>query len=309
MIPQPRRAVLVAPALALLLLVLPSTAFGQATRTWVSGVGDDANPCSRTAPCRTFAGAISKTAAGGEMNAIDPGAFGPVNINKSLTIRSQVEAGILASGTNGIVVNAAPTDKVVLDGLDIHGAGTGAPTSLVGIKVLQARAVQIRRTDISRMQAGIAVVPNAASSTRVTITDSHVYNNGVGIFNGPSIATSPFAVTVVRRSLIAENTCGVVAASTGPNATTPNAGADCGSAAGPLNQVSAIELFDSGIHDNDTGVYARGAASLVDLSENYITGHSAFGLRSVGGGQLRSFSSNVIVNNGASDVPTVLGKQ
>jgi len=37
-----------------------------------SGVGDDANPCSRTAPCKTFAGAISKTAAAGEINCLDP---------------------------------------------------------------------------------------------------------------------------------------------------------------------------------------------------------------------------------------------
>jgi hypothetical protein len=310
MLPQPRRAVLVAPVLALLLLVLPSTAFGQATRTWVSGVGDDANPCSRTAPCKTFAGAISKTAAGGEMNVIDPGAFGSVTITKALTIRSQVQAGILASGTNGIIVNAGVNDRVVLDGLDIHGAGTGAPTGLVGIKVLQARAVQIRRTDISRMQAGVAVVPNTANSTRVTISDSHVYDNGVGVFNGPSVATSPFAVTVVRRSTIAENTCGVATSSTGPNATTPNANTDCGTAApGPLNQIAAVELFDSGIHDNGTGVYSRGALGLVDLSENYITGHSAFGLRSVDGGRLRSFSTNAIVNNTASDAPTTLGKQ
>src|SRR5512133_1207923 len=72
----------------------------QATRTWVSGVGDDVNPYSRTAPCKTFAGAISKTAAGGEINIIDPGGFGAVTITKSITIRSDhIEAGVLVSGT------------------------------------------------------------------------------------------------------------------------------------------------------------------------------------------------------------------
>jgi hypothetical protein len=79
----------------------------QATRTWVSGVGDDANPCSRTAPCKTFAGAISKTAAGGEINVLDPGGFGGVTITKSISIIAEgVEAGVLVSGTNAIVVNA-----------------------------------------------------------------------------------------------------------------------------------------------------------------------------------------------------------
>src|SRR5713226_5003074 len=95
-------------------------AHAQATRTWVSGVGDDANPCSRTAPCKTFAGAISKTAPAGEINVLDPGGFGAVTITKSITIRADhVEAGVLVSGTNGIVVAAQSTDTVVLEGLDI----------------------------------------------------------------------------------------------------------------------------------------------------------------------------------------------
>src|SRR5438128_323295 len=90
-------------------LALPSLAAAQATRTWVSGVGDDANPCSRTAPCKTFAGAISKTAAGGEISALDPGGYGAVTITKAITINGdggQV-ASILVAGTNGIVVAAA----------------------------------------------------------------------------------------------------------------------------------------------------------------------------------------------------------
>src|SRR5215218_8955642 len=96
-----------APALALLALIIPASASAQATRTWVSGVGDDVNPCSRTAPCKTFAGAISKTAAGGEINCLDPGGFGGVTITKSLTISCEgVTGGTLVSGTNAIVVNA-----------------------------------------------------------------------------------------------------------------------------------------------------------------------------------------------------------
>src|ERR1043166_9558589 len=102
-------------ALAAAVLTLATgilTAHAQATRTWVSGVGDDANPCSRTAPCKTFAGAISKTAAGGEINVLDPGGFGAVTITKSITISSVgFEAGVLVSGTNGIVISAGSTDN------------------------------------------------------------------------------------------------------------------------------------------------------------------------------------------------------
>src|SRR5690242_18192497 len=91
-------------ALAHLLTAAPAHA--QATRTWVSGVGADANPCSRTAPCKTFAGAISKTAASGIINCLDPGGFGAVTITKSITIDcTGTFAGVLAAGTNGINVN------------------------------------------------------------------------------------------------------------------------------------------------------------------------------------------------------------
>src|SRR6476620_9101682 len=106
-----------------------SIAQAQATRTWVSGVGDDVNPCSRTAPCKTFAGAISKTAAGGEINCLDPGGFGAVTITKSLTIDCTGTIGsILASGTNGVIINCTagvtPAPEVKLRGLSIDGAGT-----------------------------------------------------------------------------------------------------------------------------------------------------------------------------------------
>src|ERR1700756_558888 len=111
--------------LAIIPVMIGATLFSvpanaQATRTWVSGVGDDANPCSRTAPCKTFAGAISKTATGGEINVLDPGGFGALTITKSITISSVgFEAGVLVSGTNGIVVSAGPADSVTLEGLDI----------------------------------------------------------------------------------------------------------------------------------------------------------------------------------------------
>src|SRR4029079_13245463 len=105
--------------------------YAQATRTWVSGVGDDANPCSRTAPCKTFAGAISKTAAAGEINIIDPAGYGGVTITKSITINGGGSfASVLVSGTNGIIVNVGASDVVTIRNVSINGLGTG----LSGIK-------------------------------------------------------------------------------------------------------------------------------------------------------------------------------
>src|SRR5213083_627604 len=98
----------------------------QATRTWISGVGDDVNPCSRTAPCKTFAGAISKTATGGEINCLDPGGFGGVTITKAITLNCEGTLGsILVSGTNAIIVNAPSTAVVRIIHLKIVGIGTG----------------------------------------------------------------------------------------------------------------------------------------------------------------------------------------
>src|SRR6476469_3862487 len=105
------------------LCVFPSVARAQATRTWVSGVGDDVNPCSRTAPCKTFAGAISKTAANGEINALDSGGFGAINITKSITIDGAgAQASILALNVNGVIINGAGI-TVTLRNLSINGAG------------------------------------------------------------------------------------------------------------------------------------------------------------------------------------------
>jgi len=90
-------------AVALFTLAFASLAHAQATHTWVSGVGDDANSCSRTAPCKTFAGAIVKTAMDGEIDVLDTGSYGMANITKSLTIDgSGALATILYGGGNGI---------------------------------------------------------------------------------------------------------------------------------------------------------------------------------------------------------------
>jgi hypothetical protein len=185
-------------ALRILTFVTVAIAFtavaqAQATRTWVSGVGDDANPCSRTAPCKTFAGAISKTAAAGEINVLDPGGFGGVTITKPITISSEgFEAGVLVSGTNAIIVNVPnATDFVVLRGLDIEGLGTG----LNGITILTGGTVQIENCTINRFtQNAINFVPTVANS-KLFVIDTIVRNNGnFGASSGGGIFVGPTAL-------------------------------------------------------------------------------------------------------------------
>src|SRR6059036_3614146 len=138
---MPRSKPLLSISATLLLVCLWSGgAQAQATRTWVSGVGNDANPCSRTAPCKTFAGAISKTADGGEIDALDPGGFGAVTITKNITIDGTgTLASILSAGTNGVIVNAPATATVTLHNISINGAGTG----INGIRFLAGKALNV----------------------------------------------------------------------------------------------------------------------------------------------------------------------
>ena len=159
-----------------LVVTCSSLAHAQATRTWVSGVGDDANPCSRTAPCKTFAGAISKTAPNGEINVLDPGGFGGVTITKPITISSEgFEAGVLVSGTNAIIVNVPnATDSVVLRGLDIEGLGTG----LNGITIITGGTVFVEKCTINHFtQSGINFAPTVANS-QLHVVDTILRNHG-----------------------------------------------------------------------------------------------------------------------------------
>src|ERR1700759_1268114 len=122
------------------LLLASAPAHAQPTRTWVSGVGDDVTPCSRTAPCKTFAGAISKTAPGGEIDALDPGGFGAVTITKAITIDGHAAfGGVLGAGAHGVVVSAGASDVVTLRGLTFTGLGTG----LSGISFTSGQALHV----------------------------------------------------------------------------------------------------------------------------------------------------------------------
>ncbi|WP_247350496.1 MULTISPECIES: hypothetical protein [unclassified Bradyrhizobium] len=215
----------------------------QATRTWVSGVGDDVNPCSRTAPCKTFAGAISKTFINGEIDCLDGGGFGTVTITKSITIDCTGGFGsILASGTNGIIINIAvnandPLRTVRLRGLTINGTGAsgtiGTRTGLRRINILQAAAVMVEDTIISdftlqgssdtRSTAGKLFVRNSvirnnsgtgagvagASTNTASVENTHSINNGFGVAVGNGNRVS------ISRSVMSGNTSAGVEADAG----------------------------------------------------------------------------------------------
>jgi hypothetical protein len=182
----------------------------QASRTWVSGVGDDANPCSRTAPCKTFAGAISKTAAGGEIDALDPAGYGAVTITKAITIDGgggQV-ASVLVSGTNGIVVQAGPSDVVILRNLRINGIGTG----INGIRFLSGKDLNVENCFIFGFTTnGIDIALNQATAASAHIINTVLKNNGQVGIRATNAVTPPVQVGITN-SFVILDTIGIESA-------------------------------------------------------------------------------------------------
>jgi hypothetical protein len=198
-------------AAAALLVGAVHDASAQATRTWVSGVGDDANPCSRTAPCKTFAGAISKTAANGEINCLDPGGFGGVTITKSISIVcTGVIGGVLASGANGIVINALASDTVLLDGIEVEGVGAG----LDGIRIVGGGRTTIRNVAV-RNFTGYGINLTAAAFARVFLDNVLLLHNGGGLNvqgSGPGVPNY-----AVLHDVVMDNNITVGARLSGPS--------------------------------------------------------------------------------------------
>ena len=200
----------------LLLLALPATASAQASRTWVAHDGDDVNPCSITAPCKTWAGAISKTQAGGEMTASDPGGYGPLTITKSITVNGNGFGSTLNSGgANGFVVNMSsnPNDverRVVLRNLEISGAGTSP--GLHGVRIIDAKSVHLEDVYIeNQSDDGVDVQPNAGQDIAVSLNRVSVNSvGGAGLRMVGTLATQKLTA-VVRDSTFRRAGAGVLA--------------------------------------------------------------------------------------------------
>jgi hypothetical protein len=305
-----RRIALLALTLGSLVSFL-APAHAQATRTWVSGVGDDANPCSRTAPCKTFAGSISKTAPGGEINCLDPGGFGALTITKSITISCEAgTAGVLVSGTNGFIVNAAASDVVVLRGLDIEGLGTG----ISGISILSAGTVHVQQTVIRNFRgggSGITLTPNNIA-IRLFVSDTFFGSNGNSATTG-GIVIKPqgtgTASAAITNAKFENNSQGIRAdatATTGTVRATIEGSSISGNGTDGVtaianSTVGSIVIVDRSVIANNaqSGVVANGATLL--LGASVVTGNGT-GLSTVNAGTLFSYRNNNINGNANDNV-------
>jgi len=294
-----RRIASFAIGLALLApLLAAAPAHAQATRTWVSGVGDDANPCSRTAPCKTFAGAISKTAASGEINCLDPGGFGAVTITEAKSIVCHhTLGGILSAGLNGVLINAGAADKVHLKGLEINGVNTGtngirfiAGSALIvediridnvsqwGIQFANTATANFEVKNVTVMNAvlgGMQVRPNNAGAVATGIVSNlTAYRGGKGIEidgNGGSPSN-----TIIRDSSFSNNSIGVslTTGATGISAMVTNTAIENNSTAGVSSSANAIaRLGANQITGNVVGV----SGNVFSFGNNQLRGNSTEG--------------------------------
>jgi hypothetical protein len=310
------RVLMMALATAGLSVVYAAPASAQATRTWVSGVGDDVNPCSRTAPCKTFAGAISKTAAGGEINCLDPGGFGAVTIIKSMTISCPYTEGGALAGGNGITVNLPlATDVVVIRGLDIFGVNP--PSN--GIRFINQGSLHIEDSVIRRFNAanswgvnfqpsgagnlyisnttitqngnaatggGVLIKPTGTGTARAVIDDVRIRNNAsTGLSTDTTGNSGGLALTVNNTQVSGTSGNGILALSPAGNA------------------ASTIMLVNSTVANNNAiGVGANGLVTM-RVGNTTITGNAfaaGSGVVMSNGGQIVSYLDNRLDGNASN---------
>ena len=283
---------------SLVVLALPSIATGQANRTWVSGLGDDMNSCSRTNPCKTFAGAILKTNVAGEINVLDPAGYGTLTISKSITIDAPRSFGqILAGGLQGILINitaasdtaktvrlrgvsingmAAATDGIrivaanrvfiedlLIDGVSRHGINVGASNSFLSVS---------RTTIRNAGNFGINLEPEAQTTATLAMESSNVSKCEAGLFAGRG------AIVTVRDSAFLNNVTGVAA------------------------QDSDVALVECMVAHGERGLMARANAA-IRISLTTVTRNQT-GLGALSGGKIISFKNNIVHGNGTDGVPT-----
>jgi hypothetical protein len=299
------RLILMTTSTLVLFAVCVFQAQAQATRTWVSGVGDDVNPCSRTAPCKTLAGAISKTAVNGEINAIDSGGFGAVTITKSITIDlSSVQGGVLTNAGNAINVNDSATANpgtivVTLRGLDINGLG-GATN---GVRITSAKTVNIENSTIYGFTNGIS--DGRTTGGTLLVSDTIIRNNpntNVALTTTSDPGVRAFLDKVQLKSAVAG-----LAVANGNTATITNSFINGNTSYGivAFGANSTVTAKNCSISGNQTGVAINNGNPIIRISDLLIT-QNVTSLSIAGGstGQILSFGDNKISGNTVDNPPS-----
>src|SRR5215471_9463 len=277
----------------LLVILFASSAWSQTVRTFVASTGLDTNPCSRTAPCRTFNAALAAVSAGGEVVALDSAGFGSnVTINKAVSVISPggVFGGIWVPSGDGITISAGPSEVVNLRGLTLNGQG-----GTNGINFISGAAVHVENCVVNGFGMGIRFT----NSGKLFVKDSTIRKNITGIFIG---TTGPIAASIdhvrltentgagldvvdgakvsIRNSVSSGNATGINSTSTQPAgvevnvenclvAGNANGIASAGDAGGTS---SIVRMSDSTVTDNQIGLVQILAGALLSRGNNTVEG-------------------------------------
>jgi hypothetical protein len=289
-------------AVGTLVLLTPAPAAAQALHTWISGVGDDVNPCSRTAPCKTWAGAIAKTADGGEIGAIDPGTFGGVTITKSITLDGNaVLASTIAAGTNAITVNAGADDHVVLRNLDLNGLSDGSSAGLSGVVFIAGKSLTIESCVIANFgQYGV----QHGGPGALVLHDTIIRNAAAGAVNVEPASGTPNVMILDSRlegSSFGLHLVGTAVATVRNTHASHNAGPGFWATGGDLALSGGSSVM------NGTGVESSSGAN-VRIADMTVFGNASVGLMEDSGGTITPFSGELVAGNPPT-VPNACGIQ
>jgi hypothetical protein len=307
-----------------------TAAWAQAVRTWVSGVGDDVNPCSRTAPCKTFAGAISKTSPGGEINCLDPAGYGAVTITRSITIDCEdTQGSILAGSVNGVIVNDGATGfpgsiRVVLRGLSINGAQSGAQNAqgnpgsgLNGVRFISGRSLTIERVIIQNFNAtgtnGFGISFQPSTSAALTVINSTIAYNGSaagggGILIQPTGVGGNARVVLTRVDLADNGNAGLRINTTGNTGSGIRVNVTDSEFNGNVNGISLlVPAGTTGVNATitgstmfrNTGVGLLGDGSSMNVRvANSTIAENGTGVSRLNGAVINSYLNNRLIGNG-----------
>jgi hypothetical protein len=280
-------------AVAIFMFAFAAIAQAQATRTWVSGVGDDVNPCSRTAPCKTYAGAISKTAVNGEISTLDPGGFGAVTITKSITIegtQGQGYGSILHSGVTGVSIaydsfsGEALTQKTVrLRNLNINGSGGSGGSASSGLRAIRISGGA--NSDNSKVFIEDCVIDGSFGSPGRGIEDVRTGNNAHLIVSNTTIRNNGGSGIQVTGN---NNTRVTISNSRISN---------CGGFGIAATGGARVVIFNSEISDNPAvGIQADGG-STIEVDHCVVSNNTTAGFAATNASTIRVSNTTAMNNN------------
>ncbi|MEA2720185.1 MAG: hypothetical protein QOJ39_2049 [Candidatus Eremiobacteraeota bacterium] len=306
-----RSLIFVFSTLIICLAAMTSQAQAQATRTWVSGTGDDVNPCSRTAPCKTFAGAISKTADCGEIDALDPAGYGTITITKGIKIdggggeAGQVASILAGPGVPGVSISnsSATCHFVVLRNLDINGIQTGSTGVNITSSSLAGNQVSLENVDIENF-TNLCVDVEATGRQNLQVYNSNFESCGAGGIKSNTVATGGGVNRVtIGKSTIMKNGGPGIWASANSDVTAWNTMiVGNGNGGGLADAVTAKLFLDqcSITNNQSAGVHSTNSA-ITSVTQSTIAYNNGFGFLADAGGQILTGNNNYLNSNASGD--------